>query len=168
MLNFYDPNIMNITIRQKIYCLYLYSIREFFPRKKNYLYPQYPSVSDPFSSLVARTPRACLIWANFVRPNPPKPGRAGSQAAGSHFPLSLSWLWPHAPPPHFSTVKPWPALAGSCSNPVTSLTLSLGGGDQWRSSPEPMRATTVVARGRAPLRPRVAVVSGGGDRGELP
>jgi hypothetical protein len=27
-LNFYDPNMMNITIRQKIYCLYSYSIRE--------------------------------------------------------------------------------------------------------------------------------------------
>jgi hypothetical protein len=54
MLNFYDPNTMNTTIRQKIYCPYPYSIREFFPRKKNhlYLYPQYPFVSDPFSSLV--------------------------------------------------------------------------------------------------------------------
>jgi hypothetical protein len=54
MLNFYDPNMMNITIRQKIYCLYPYSIGEFFPRKKNYLYlhPQYLSVSDPFSSLL--------------------------------------------------------------------------------------------------------------------
>jgi hypothetical protein len=53
MLNFYDPNMMNITIRQKIYYLYPYSIREFFPRKKNYLYlyPQYPSASDLFSSL---------------------------------------------------------------------------------------------------------------------
>jgi hypothetical protein len=53
MLNFYDPNMMNIAIRQKIYCLYPYLIGEFFPRKKNYLYlhPQYPSVSDPFSSL---------------------------------------------------------------------------------------------------------------------
>jgi hypothetical protein len=43
MLNFYDPNMMNITIRQKLYCLYSYLIREFFPRMKNYLYPQYPS-----------------------------------------------------------------------------------------------------------------------------
>jgi hypothetical protein len=52
-LNFYDPNMMNITIRQKIYCPYLNPIREFRPRKKNYLYlyPQYPFVSDPFSSL---------------------------------------------------------------------------------------------------------------------
>jgi hypothetical protein len=54
LLNFYDPNMMNVTIQQKIYCPYPYSIREFFPRKKNYLYlcPQYPSVSDPFSSLL--------------------------------------------------------------------------------------------------------------------
>jgi hypothetical protein len=52
-LDFYDPNMMNVTIRQKIYCLYPYSIREFCPKKKNYLYlyPQYPSVSDLFSSL---------------------------------------------------------------------------------------------------------------------
>jgi hypothetical protein len=54
MLNFYDPNIMNITIRQKIYYPYPYSIRELFPRKKNYLYlySQYLSVSDLFSSLL--------------------------------------------------------------------------------------------------------------------
>jgi hypothetical protein len=53
MLNFYDPNMMNITIWHKIYCLYPYSIWEFSPRKENflYMYPQYPSVSDPFSSL---------------------------------------------------------------------------------------------------------------------
>jgi hypothetical protein len=45
---------INITIRHKIYCMYPYSIREFCPRKKNYLlylYPQYPFVSDLFSSL---------------------------------------------------------------------------------------------------------------------
>jgi hypothetical protein len=53
-LNFYDPNMMNITTRHKIYCPYPNPIREFIPRKKNYLYlyPQYPFVSDPFSSLV--------------------------------------------------------------------------------------------------------------------
>jgi hypothetical protein len=53
-LNFYDPNMMNITIRHKIYCPYPNPIREFRPRKKNYLYlyPQYPSLSDPFSSLI--------------------------------------------------------------------------------------------------------------------
>jgi hypothetical protein len=47
---------MNITIRHKIYCPYLYSIREFCPKKKNYLYvyPQYAFVFDPFSSLVTR------------------------------------------------------------------------------------------------------------------
>jgi hypothetical protein len=52
-LNFYDPNTMNITIRHKIYCLYPNSIREFSLRKKNYMdmYPRYPFVSDPFSSL---------------------------------------------------------------------------------------------------------------------
>jgi hypothetical protein len=62
MLRFYDPNMMNITIQQKIYCPYPYSIREFFPRKKNYLYlyPQYSSVSDPFSSLFAACmPKSC-------------------------------------------------------------------------------------------------------------
>jgi hypothetical protein len=55
MLNFYDPNMMNTTIRQKIYCLYPYSIQEFFPKKKNYLYlyPRYLSISYPFSSLAA-------------------------------------------------------------------------------------------------------------------
>jgi hypothetical protein len=36
--------------------------------------------------------------------------------------LSLSWLWPNAPHPRFSRANPWPALASSCSNPVTSLT----------------------------------------------
>jgi hypothetical protein len=41
-----------VTIRHKIYYLYPYSIREFCPRKKKYLYlyPQYSFVSDPFSS----------------------------------------------------------------------------------------------------------------------
>jgi hypothetical protein len=34
MLNFYDPNMMNTTIRQKIYCMYSYSIREFFWERK--------------------------------------------------------------------------------------------------------------------------------------
>jgi hypothetical protein len=53
---------MNITIRHKIYCLYPYSIREFCLRKKNYLYvyPQYPFVSDPFSSL--RPADVVLFW----------------------------------------------------------------------------------------------------------
>jgi hypothetical protein len=52
-LNFYYPNMMNITIRHKMYCPYPNPIREFRPRKKNYLYLylQYPFVSDPFSSL---------------------------------------------------------------------------------------------------------------------
>jgi hypothetical protein len=56
-LNFYDPNMLNITIRHKIYCPYPYLIRELSPRKENYpyLYPQYPSVSDPFSSLMRGT-----------------------------------------------------------------------------------------------------------------
>jgi hypothetical protein len=60
-LNFYDPNIMNITIRHKIYCPYLNPIREFRPRKKNYMYPQYPFVSDPFSSL-ATSPCHCQVF----------------------------------------------------------------------------------------------------------
>jgi hypothetical protein len=52
-LNFYDPSMMNITIRHKIYCSYPYSIREFCSRKKNYLYLylQYPFISETFSSL---------------------------------------------------------------------------------------------------------------------
>jgi hypothetical protein len=57
--NFYYPNMMNITIQHKTYCLYPYSIREFCPRKKNYLYlyPQHPFVSDPFSSLLLQVKR---------------------------------------------------------------------------------------------------------------
>jgi hypothetical protein len=53
---------MNITIQHKIYCLYPYSIREFCPRKKNYLYlyPQYPFVSDPFSSITS--PEPCIAF----------------------------------------------------------------------------------------------------------
>jgi hypothetical protein len=68
-LNFYDPNMMNITIRHKIYCPYPYSIRELCPRKKNYLYlyPQYPFVSDPFSSLSLLHPRHAAR-ASFTSP----------------------------------------------------------------------------------------------------
>jgi hypothetical protein len=56
MFNFYD-------LRQKIYCLYPYSIREFSPRKKNYLYlyPQYPSISDSFSSLLGAHTRSTNV-----------------------------------------------------------------------------------------------------------
>jgi hypothetical protein len=56
IFNFYD-------FRQKIYCLYLYSIREFVPRKKNYLYlySQYPSASDPFSSLLGAHTRSTNV-----------------------------------------------------------------------------------------------------------
>jgi hypothetical protein len=53
-LNFYYPNMMNITIRHKMYCPYPNPIRDFKLRKKNYLYLQYPFVSDPFSSLHPR------------------------------------------------------------------------------------------------------------------
>jgi hypothetical protein len=73
MLNFYDPNMMNITTRQKIYCLYPYLIREFFPRKKNYLYlyPQYPSVSDPFSSLSMTILASYISKTKLVGLRPP-------------------------------------------------------------------------------------------------
>jgi hypothetical protein len=72
-LNFYDPNMMNITIRHKIYCLYPNPIREFSSRKKNYVYPWYPFVSNPFSSLVVG-PRAarkakCGGWGEGLEPS---------------------------------------------------------------------------------------------------
>jgi hypothetical protein len=57
-LNFFDPNMMNITIWHKIYCPYPNLIREFSSRKKNYLYLylQYPFVSDLFSSVPHTSP----------------------------------------------------------------------------------------------------------------
>jgi hypothetical protein len=110
MLNFYDPNMMNITIRQKIYCLYPYSIREFFPRKKNYLhlYPQYASVSDLFSSLIARTTMArsllvslnhldvattTIAWRWHPRPSMSEISkrRRRQPAAGAHLPTAQWW-----------------------------------------------------------------------------
>jgi hypothetical protein len=59
-LNFYDPNMMNITIRHKIYYPYPYTIREVRPRMKNYLYlyPQYLFIFYLFSSLLAVLPPA--------------------------------------------------------------------------------------------------------------
>jgi hypothetical protein len=52
-LNFYDLDMMNITIQHKIYCQYPYSIREFCPRKKNYLV-----VSIRIRSVFIPTPNA--------------------------------------------------------------------------------------------------------------
>jgi hypothetical protein len=77
-LNFYDWNMMNITIRHTIYCLYPNPIWEFKLRKKNYLYlyPQYPFVSDPFSSLLPSAPNNGCV----VQPDAARSGLGGWQA----------------------------------------------------------------------------------------
>jgi hypothetical protein len=103
-LNVYDPNMMNITIRQKIYCMYQYPIREFSMRKKNYmyLYPQYLSVSDLFSSLAAgvslQPQRGPLSYSSSLSSSPiPELSAARTAAADRHppdfGPISVDLGW---------------------------------------------------------------------------
>jgi hypothetical protein len=60
-----------------------------------------------------------------------------------HF-SSLSWLWPHASPPHFSRAESWLALARMLSPPHP---LAHGSWQQWWSRRAPLPCAAAVAGG---------------------
>jgi hypothetical protein len=140
-LDFYDPNMMNITIRHKIYCLYPYSIREFCPRKKNYLYPQYPFASDPFSSLVvAKLPVLALtavVGARLPAAVAGGGGRPRRRWLGAELPCARDGGRGKVACGGSGRGRSYPAVAAGARSPASVPTLAT----RW-SSPTPTTKTS--------------------------